>query len=132
MSETALFVDNEQGNATCDWCEASYYRRANNSKYCSDDCRREVANSQTLGKFVNIFPTKEYAQTEIVYQNYTPDYSVMLERHGVKPKQSIASTEGGTPSYKVPELGIKKFRETKTVMLFSLKQESKRKGWRQI
>lgn len=127
MSDIAVQLDSQVGNAECEWCSATYTKIVYNSKYCSDDCRREVQQANAVGRYHREYPPTKYTANGLFYQDYVNENDRAIEKYGVKPPTPKEGRKG--KRYKVPEMKFKRFRETKNVMVLEQKIEAKRNGW---
>lgn len=127
MSETSVVLDSQVGNAECEWCSATYTKAVYNSKYCSDDCRREVAQANAVGRYHREYPPTKYTASGLFYQDYQNENHTAIEKYGVTPPTPKEGRKG--KRYKVPELKFKRFNENKKIIVFTSDLETKRNGW---
>ena len=126
MKET-LIIDNAKCNANCAWCEAPFTkssRGGSNKLYCSPDCAREVHDSRN-----QYIPSPTEVKVAPDYADYEDRTGELLDKYGVRVPETTREDRQGGERIAVPEINFKRFKETKSVIVFTSRQEFKRNGW---
>lgn len=126
MGELATIIDDENGNMNCMYCEARFVSM-NQQLYCSDECRGAMTALRLRRRHDEDYTYIKETKTGLFYREYVNENDKSIAKYGIVPPPE--RRVGSTPSYKVPELNFKRFKEKRNVLIASFDQEKLRERW---
>lgn len=100
----------------CELCGSEYKAYSKVSKYCGDECRREVSRGR-------------YHDALKVGAGYEA-YRKKKQTFNLMPRIEVRESKKHEP-IKVPDLAFTRYPETRNMMVVGFKREQEREAWRE-